>query len=77
MKACKEELGIGFGETTADGEFTLLEVECAGACVNAPVIAYKEDYYEDLKLMKVPRHFIEVFESWQRSESLRTAKWSL
>ncbi len=46
--ACKKELGIGFGETTADGEFTLLEVECAGACVNAPVIAYKENYYEDL-----------------------------
>jgi hypothetical protein len=41
-------LGIGFGETTNDGEYTLLEVECAGACVNAPVIAYKEQYYEDL-----------------------------
>lgn len=48
VKACKEELGIGFGETTADGEFTLLEVECAGACVNAPVIAFDGDYYEDL-----------------------------
>ncbi|MBT5072811.1 MAG: NADH-quinone oxidoreductase subunit NuoE [Kordiimonadaceae bacterium] len=48
VKACKEELGIGFGETTRDGEYTLLEVECAGACVNAPVIAYKEEYYEDL-----------------------------
>ncbi len=48
VKACREELGIGFGETTEDGEFTLLEVECAGACVNAPVIAYAEEYYEDL-----------------------------
>jgi len=48
VKACKEELGIGFGETSEDGEFTLLEVECAGACVNAPVIAYREEYYEDL-----------------------------
>lgn len=48
VKACKEELGIGFGETTKDGEITLLEVECAGACVNAPVIAYAEEYYEDL-----------------------------
>ena len=48
VKACKDELGIGFGETTDDGEFTLLEVECAGACVNAPVIAYAEEYYEDL-----------------------------
>lgn len=48
VAACKQELGIGFGETTKDGEFTLLEVECAGACVNAPVIAYREEYYEDL-----------------------------
>jgi len=48
VTACKEELGIGFGETTEDGNFTLLEVECAGACVNAPVIAYREEYYEDL-----------------------------
>ena len=48
VRACKDELGIGFGETTNDGEYTLLEVECAGACVNAPVIAYKEQYYEDL-----------------------------
>ncbi|MEX1147028.1 MAG: NADH-quinone oxidoreductase subunit NuoE [Sphingomonadales bacterium] len=48
VRACRDKLGIGFGETTEDGEFTLLEVECAGACVNAPVIAYKGAYYEDL-----------------------------
>ena len=48
VNACKEELGIGFGETTKDGEFTLMEVECAGACVNAPVCAIHHHYYEDL-----------------------------
>lgn len=48
VKACKDELGIGFGETTTDGEFTLLEVECAGACVNAPVCSVHHKYYEDL-----------------------------
>lgn len=48
VRACRDKLGIGFGETTEDGEFTLLEVECAGACVNAPVLAYGGDYYEDL-----------------------------
>lgn len=48
VRACRDKLGIGFGETTEDGEFTLLEVECAGACVNAPVVAYGGDYYEDL-----------------------------
>ena len=46
--ACKKNLGIGFGETTADGEFTLLEVECLGACVNAPMLAYRDEFYEDL-----------------------------
>ncbi len=48
IRACKSKLGIGMGETTADGKFTLSEVECAGACVNAPVVAIDDDYYEDL-----------------------------
>jgi NADH-quinone oxidoreductase subunit E len=34
----KEKLGIGFGETSADGEFTLKEGECLGACGDAPVL---------------------------------------
>ena len=46
--ACKSVLGIGMGETTADGEFTLGEVECLGACVNAPVVQIDDDYYEDV-----------------------------
>ena len=48
VDACHEELGIGFGETTEDGKFTLLEVECLGACVNAPMMQIGDDYYEDL-----------------------------
>ena len=48
VDACKQKLGIGFGETTADGEFTLTEVECLGACVNAPMLQINDDYYEDL-----------------------------
>jgi NADH-quinone oxidoreductase E subunit len=46
--ACKSRLGIAPGETTADGQFSVVEVECAGACVNAPVVAIGDDYYEDL-----------------------------
>lgn len=45
---CRDTLGIGFGETTANGEFTLTEVECLGACVNAPMMQVNDDYYEDL-----------------------------
>lgn len=48
VAACKKRLGIGIGETTADGQFTLKEVECLGACVNAPIIQVNDDFYEDL-----------------------------
>ena len=46
--ACKDELGIGVGDTTDDGMFTLVEVECLGACVNAPMVQINDDFYEDL-----------------------------
>lgn len=49
LEALKEEIGLkSVGETSKDGLFTLVEVECAGACVNAPVVAINDDYYEDL-----------------------------
>jgi len=48
FKVCKEKLGINSGETTPDGQFTLLEVECLGACVNAPMMQVGDDYFEDL-----------------------------
>lgn len=48
-RACRDATGIkAYGETSADGMFTLTEVECLGACVNAPVLQVDEDYYEDL-----------------------------
>jgi NADH-quinone oxidoreductase E subunit len=48
MKATKEKLGIDLEETTADGLFTIKEVECLGACVDAPVIQINDDYFENL-----------------------------
>jgi len=48
VSTCKNKLGIAFGETTADGKFTLTEAECLGACVNAPMVQIGDDYYEDL-----------------------------
>lgn len=48
VKACEDHLGIKVGETTKDGKFTLIEVECLGACVNAPMAQINDDYYEDL-----------------------------
>lgn len=49
----EKKLGIHAGETTKDGLFTLAEVECLGACVNAPMIQINDDYFEDLT-PKVP-----------------------
>ena len=42
----KEKLGIGFGETTADGSFSLKEGECLGACGDAPVLLVNNERME-------------------------------
>jgi NADH-quinone oxidoreductase subunit E len=48
-RACRDATGIrGYGQTSEDGLFTLTEVECLGACVNAPVLQVDDDYFEDL-----------------------------
>ncbi|TVR83078.1 MAG: NADH-quinone oxidoreductase subunit NuoE [Rhodospirillales bacterium] len=48
LGTCREHLGIRVGETSEDNLFTLSEVECLGACVNAPMMQIGDDYYEDL-----------------------------
>ena len=48
LKVCKNYLNLDINETTEDGMFTLKEVECLGACVNAPMIQINDDYFEDL-----------------------------
>jgi NADH-quinone oxidoreductase E subunit len=48
VDAARTHLGIDFGQTTEDGLFTMREVECLGACVNAPIVQINDDMYEDL-----------------------------
>lgn len=48
VQACETHLNITIGQTTADGQFTLKEAECLGACVNAPMCQVGDHYYEDL-----------------------------
>jgi len=48
VKACESKLGIHLGETTKDQMFTISEVECLGACVNAPMVQINDHYFEDL-----------------------------
>ncbi len=47
-KSIFDTLKIKDGETTSDNMFTLMKVECLGACVNAPILQINDDYYEDL-----------------------------
>ncbi len=47
MAACKNK-GLVKGKTTPDGVFTLTEVECLGACANAPMVQINDDNFEDL-----------------------------
>jgi|ERR1043165_993274 NADH-quinone oxidoreductase subunit E len=51
----QNRLQIKFGETTADEKFSLREVECLGACANAPVIHIGQRYYEDLTSEKLDK----------------------
>ncbi|PCJ25253.1 MAG: NADH-quinone oxidoreductase subunit NuoE [Rickettsiales bacterium] len=53
MKSCEKHALAKCGENSKDGLFTVSEVECLGACVNAPMIQINDDYYEDLDPKKV------------------------
>ena len=66
VKVCEKKLGIALGETSEDGAFTLAEVECLGACVNAPLVQIGDDYYEDLNAESVAK----LVEALQRGEAI-------
>ena len=48
MRCIKDRYDIASGQTSSCGRFSLLEVECLGACVNAPILQVNDDFYEDL-----------------------------
>lgn len=62
VRSCQDTLGLKkLGETTQDGQFTIDEVECLGACVNAPVVQIGDDYFEDLDYVSM-RTLIEMIQ---------------
>ena len=61
-RAIREATGAGPGETK--GDFTVVEVECLGACVNAPMVQINDDYYEDLDYERT----LQVIEALKRGE---------
>ncbi|MBO7072090.1 MAG: NAD(P)H-dependent oxidoreductase subunit E [Acetobacter sp.] len=61
VSTCKRETGINhFGETSADGLFTLTEVEFLGACANAPILQVDDDFYEDMDADSVQKLIAEL-----------------
>jgi NADH-quinone oxidoreductase subunit E len=65
VAACEKRLGVGLNETTPDGMFTLREVECLGACVNAPMAQIGDDFYEDLD----PASMTRILDAFARGET--------
>jgi NADH-quinone oxidoreductase subunit E len=64
LAACRNH-GLSKGKTTPDGVFTLSEVECLGACANAPMVQINDDNYEDLDYDKMTA----VLEALARGET--------
>lgn len=65
--AIEEKLDIHAGETTEDKKFTLTEVECLGACCNAPMVQINDDYYEDL----TPEIMVEILDKLAKGEAVK------
>ena len=63
-QTCRRKFGVGMRQRSADGLFSLVEVECLGACVNAPVVQINDDFYEDLD----PRRLETVLDALARGE---------
>jgi len=53
LEHLKQKLGIELGQTTLDGKFSLVRVECLGSCGTAPMFQLNDDYHEDLTIEKV------------------------
>ena len=64
-ETCERKLGVGLKQTTADGLFTVSEVECLGACCNAPMVQINDDFYEDL----TPESLGQLLDAFKRGET--------
>eukprot|EP01097_Dermamoeba_algensis_P001001 TRINITY_DN1373_c0_g1_i1.p1 TRINITY_DN1373_c0_g1~~TRINITY_DN1373_c0_g1_i1.p1 ORF type:complete len:270 (-),score=42.03 TRINITY_DN1373_c0_g1_i1:109-918(-) len=72
LEAVKTKLGVDVGGTTKDGLFSLSDVECLGACVNAPMLQINDDYYEDL----TPNDVNTIIDQLARGETPKTGPYN-
>ncbi len=66
-KVCERAIGPQ-GHVTPEGVFSWVEVECLGACTNAPMVQINKDYYEDL----TPENFEALLEGFKRGRTMKT-----
>ena len=67
MKACQKKISKNQNEISRNGLCSWMEVECLGACVNAPMIQVNSDYYEDLDINSAEK----IFESFLKDDPLK------
>ncbi len=65
-ETCKKKLGVGLREVSEDGLFSVIEVECLGACANAPMVQINDHYYEDL----TPERMAEIIDALRAGEEV-------
>mgnify|MGYP001442711621 CR=1 FL=1 len=67
VKACQKKISKNQNEISRNGLCSWIEVECLGACVNAPMIQVNSDYYEDLDINSAEK----IFESFLKDDPLK------
>ena len=70
VAACKKHIASAAAHVSADGKFSWMEVECLGACVNAPMLQIGKDFYEDLDGPNTEK----LIEAFRRGETSRKAR---
>ena len=76
LEVAKNVTGCDLGETSKDDKFTLVEVECLGACCNAPMIQINDDYYEDLTEENFKHLLLKLKENEKISTGSQTGRQS-
>jgi len=65
LKTITDRLGIGLGETTPDGRFTLLTIPCLGNCDHAPALMIDDDLHRDLDPERIGERLDEILEKYE------------
>ena len=71
VDVCKKKISENESEISKDGKFSWLEVECLGACVNAPMVQINEDYFEDLDAEKLEK----IIEKISNNEKVKSGSY--